>query len=1054
MRLSAVQPDERASLYAPLEYLQVRLPLLPVEAYASAALQATQLLHGTATSPEHAIARLALSISSPALLDALERRPHTQQSGASLHHKLWRYLVRMCTRPTPFGLCAGVALATWGATTQLSTHTAARRTRTRLDMGWLLNAVLFLEIQPQIQKHLRFSTNSAVLISAGRAFLEQRAATYGSAEKVAVSVRATPVVQHVLAAAQTPIAYDELLTQIYAISPNASASAAEQLIAQLVEHTLLLSDLRPPLTIANPAQYVIQGLAAIPGCQALAAELRALHIAASSADEQSPEESLGTRQRIQIAINHLPLPATHTPLQTDSLVELHGRQLHRRIAGDVAQAAELLLQLSPYPDGWPHIVAYRHAFAQRYPLGREVPLLELVNAECGLGLPARTAEMNSTAASRRAEALLRIAALALHRRQSAVELDASLLADLATNSLAEATLPGSLELFIAVAAPSAADVDSGNYQIVIGPNTGTSQAGRSTGRFADMLGDAALALLQTQPAEQFGPPDVLFAELSYLPDNGRHANVMVHPSRREYQLCYGTSPSGPPHNAIPFHELLVGLRDGRFYLCWQKTGQELRVCTGHMVQPDHAPGLCRFLSEISRDGQAQLVAFDWGPAEIFPFLPRLSCGRIVLHLARWRIDADTRARELSSATLDGFRTQLEQWRAAWRVPSHVYLRRGDQRLLLDLGDELHIEALRRSLHHVNARLPIILQEALPGLDHAWLPGPQGHFLAEFVVPLQLRSAREQAGAPATSSGESHRVTTSKGAPTALRPGARQDRHEALRPPGSDWLFVKLYCGSAAQDDLLSESLWRFVRSAVQADLADQWFFVRYADPEPHLRLRFHGKPAHLIEQLVPRVSAWANELLADRRCRHWGITTYDREVERYGGPLGMTLAEQFFAADSEITLAFLRLLRRPTFPLDRIGLALLSLYELLDDFELTAAYCRLWRQNNPAAWRRSAQLYRERGQQLRLVLKNQDWLEQHLENAAASNHLQAYRRERARVSAELREAERQAAWTQPLLTLAESFVHMHCNRLMGTDRTLEELVLGLLARLWNSLRVI
>jgi thiopeptide-type bacteriocin biosynthesis protein len=68
----------------------------------------------------------------------------------------------------------------------------------------------------------------------------------------------------------------------------------------------------------------------------------------------------------------------------------------------------------------------------------------------------------------------------------------------------------------------------------------------------------------------------------------------------------------------------------------------------------------------------------------------------------------------------------------------------------------------------------------------------------------------------------------------------------LRPPGSDWLFMKLYCPSAIQDQLIAgpvRSFGEFVRSAA---MAHAWMFVRYADPDPDLRLRFHGPPDVLV----------------------------------------------------------------------------------------------------------------------------------------------------------------------------------------------------------------
>jgi hypothetical protein len=131
-------------LYEPLDFVLVRAPLLPVEAYLGLSAQPGQDGEtdgpGTLTPwPAGARAlgdpriRRALAVGSQALLAAVERAEHSKLSprdAARLNAKLLRYLVRMSTRPTPFGLFAGVALGRWGPSTDLSIEkTAAHATR-------------------------------------------------------------------------------------------------------------------------------------------------------------------------------------------------------------------------------------------------------------------------------------------------------------------------------------------------------------------------------------------------------------------------------------------------------------------------------------------------------------------------------------------------------------------------------------------------------------------------------------------------------------------------------------------------------------------------------------------------------------------------------------------------------------------------------------------------------------------------------------------------------------------------------------------------------------
>ena len=65
------------------------------------------------------------------------------------------------------------------------------------------------------------------------------------------------------------------------------------------------------------------------------------------------------------------------------------------------------------------------------------------------------------------------------------------------------------------------------------------------------------------------------------------------------------------------------------------------------------------------------------------------------------------------------------------------------------------------------------------------------------------------------------------------------------PPGSEWLYAKLYTGAATADRVLRDVVGPVTRSALRAGAVDGWFFIRYGDPDWHLRWRLHGDPGRL-----------------------------------------------------------------------------------------------------------------------------------------------------------------------------------------------------------------
>ena len=112
-------------------------------------------------------------------------------------------------------------------------------------------------------------------------------------------------------------------------------------------------------------------------------------------------------------------------------------------------------------------------------------------------------------------------------------------------------------------------------------------------------------------------------------------------------------------------------------------------------------------------------------------------------------------------------------------------------------------------------------------------------------------------------------------------------------------------------------------------MVSEWFFVRYADPDDHLRVRFRGVPERLWSDLMPLLCSWASALVTDDLCRGFSFETYERELERYGGPEGMAISESVFSADSRGAVSLLQLQASKGTKLDEMLLSALSTDDLL-----------------------------------------------------------------------------------------------------------------------------
>lgn len=1037
-------------MYQPLDFAVVRAPLLPVETYLALGTRESILAW-----LDDARVRRAVAAGSVSLLQAVDRHERsalTPKDAGRLKAKLLRYMIRMSTRPTPYGLFAGCASVRLAEHTDLTIRSTFGRSQTRPDMEWLMHLVAKAESDPAIRRRLRLTRNPLIRYEGDRIALAERMSGGSGEGNRPVSARATGVVALALELAQDGIEYGTLADRLVQATPRATPEKVERLLSELWQQTFLLTDLRPPLTTDSPAHHVLDRLAGIPEAVTIRTTLETFLSAAAEWDRTPHEASMSAFRALLGRIDGAEAAPKNAPFQTDMALSVEGA-LGSIIADEAALAAQLLLRLSPTPRGLSSLAAYRNAFVARYGTEREVPVLELLDPHRGLGNPAAHGHAfvgpEPARSETRSRTLMLLATSALHARRRVVHLDEHAIARLETSELLPENAPVSLDMNLLVAARSAAAIDRGEFSVVIGPNLGAWAAGRNFGRFAYLhppeLGRELLAsLARTEQTRHFAGQ--VCAEVVYLPAHVRSANVAIRPAIQSHEVVFGVSPGVAEADVIPLDELVVGVTNNRFHVRWTRVGKRVHFVSGHMLNDFSAPPVAQFLLQVSFDGLVPFTPFDWGPAEGFPFLPRVQVGRLVLRPAEWRISKES----LSPADADSF----AQWRADWDVPRHVWLTFGDNRLILDLDQKDHVAQLMTELTKLTEGRGLLIQEVWPTLEDAWLSGEEGHYYSEFIVPLVLRPFR------ATTPEEDRHdrveprglaLGTVRGEPVRME--SRSTPADRRFPPGSEWLFAKLYCPSHREDDLIADSMRPFADNAIAAGLADSWFYLRYADPEGHIRLRFHGAPDRLSSHLFGQVCQWAIALMASGTCTRIAFDTYDRELERFGGPAGMTVAESLFYADSRLAAELVGVLKSKAWAneTERTVLLALTIDDLLAATGFDESKRCAWYKGQVAEHRRDFGLeYRKHKDSLRAALANpQQWLARKPLGDVIAAALTRRTEGLTSVSVQLRQFADARALDQPIDRLCASYTHLHVNRLGAAPA--ERMLLGLLLRTRESL---
>ena len=122
--------------------------------------------------------------------------------------------------------------------------------------------------------------------------------------------------------------------------------------------------------------------------------------------------------------------------------------------------------------------------------------------------------------------------------------------------------------------------------------------------------------------------------------------------------------------------------------------------------------------------------------------------------------------------------------------------------------------------------------------------------------------------------------------------------------GDSWLYYKIYTGPKTSDTVLTDIIKPVVTQLVEDGIIDNWFFIRYADPKHHLRVRFHYTQQENVAVIINRLYPYFKTFVEQDLIWKIQIDTYQREIERYGSNT-IALSEQFFYTDSEMIVNFI-----------------------------------------------------------------------------------------------------------------------------------------------------
>jgi thiopeptide-type bacteriocin biosynthesis protein len=392
------------------------------------------------------------------------------------------------------------------------------------------------------------------------------------------------------------------------------------------------------------------------------------------------------------------------------------------------------------------------------------------------------------------------------------------------------------------------------------------------GRFSPFDNDLRAALVSIAMEEQKNRPDVVFAEIAAFSE-GRTDNISRRAILRDYEIPLTAASSLSDDKQLPPSSLTVAVVNNEIVLWSPRLNRRIipRLSSAYNYRRSTLP-LLRFLCDLQYQG----VQHQWtaDPAILFPGLdhyPRISYRNVVLTPATWKIESEA-IKKAAAGIPDQFRKFAEQL----NLPQYVAAGDGDRFLSLNL--------------QLPEDIAILAAEA-----------PTGGYIALREIP----APDLQNGPVINTRGQNHIaqfnafVTSAHSDSLYCQKIPNNHDHEPILP-GMSWFYYKLYLPPANSDHLLAKLAAR-IRDLRKNGKIRKWFFVRYLDPKPHLRLRLELSETGMPDTIAA-LSVLFEKEIREGRLHNLVLEPYDPEVDRYHS-IGISRAELLFAGSSDLFLA-------------------------------------------------------------------------------------------------------------------------------------------------------
>lgn len=689
--------------------------------------------------------REAIYLASSVLYHELERYAELDENEKSrIKNSFVRYISRMSTRCTPFGLFAGCSVGNIEEETSICLDDQIYR-HTRLDMQYLWALAQYISKIPEIKLRLKYCPNDSLYLIGNQYRYVEYSYIKDAREHQINSVEKSVYLRKILEAAKGGKYINELCEEI--VSDGITPQIASEYINELIESQILLSELSPYVTGDDYLSYIIFLLKKLGTKHPVLSLLESVSQKLDELDKskifliEKYQQIISLIKQIGASYNE------HYLFQVDMNRGVVKASLGNDIIRELQSALSFLNRITPSNEIESNLSRFAKSFQARYE-AREVPILEVLDPEIGIGypvnqeaqdmspliddirLPVETLHGEERKMYEIQQVLLEKIIDATYRKETEIVLNDT---DFKQRELNWDDLPSTIHVMFELISAEKGDV------LLRIKSVGGTSAANLLARFA--YTDVAIEDLinQITQKEQSLNEYAILAEIAHLPDS-RVGNILFRPHIRECEIVYLSNSTLSEEQKIYLSDVLLSYRSGHFVLRSKKRNREIipRLTNAHNYSISSIP-VYRFLCDMQHQGRTNLY-FNWGYLEEdLDFLPRVRYKRIILSPASWKFKtADIKSFfEQDDSFL---MAEIAKWKKTYNLPDYVVLPDGDNELFVNMN---HINNIYGLWAIVKQRTSFRLNEWLFDMKKAVVLDKQGKPYTNECIVAFSKNEKEQ-----------------------------------------------------------------------------------------------------------------------------------------------------------------------------------------------------------------------------------------------------------------------------------------------------------------------